>query len=203
MGRLSEEAVMKNAAIVEKLIDALPTAGAGVVRHEKVKAMFEAIGKEFFTAPASSREDFHGCFPGGLCDHSLRVAGTLRTLAETLAPGKFPKEQLIFVGLMHDLGKIGDGERPLYVPNPSDWHRKNGMLYVTNKSLPYMPVCDRTMFLLQKFGIVLTDEEYTAIRISDGPYEKSNEKYGMKEPDLALLLHFSDRWACQQEKQLA
>ena len=165
-----------------------------------MQEMFAEIGDEYFTAPASSREDYHGCFPGGLADHSLRVTKTLIKLADTLAPGKYDQYDLTFLGLVHDLGKVGDGKVSLYVPNPSDWHRKKGMLYETNKELVYMPICDRTIFLLHKFQIPLTQEEYIALRISDGPYEKCNEKYGMKEPDLALLVHFADRWATAQEK---
>jgi hypothetical protein len=157
---------------------------------------------EFYLAPASSREEYHGCYPGGLCDHSLRVAKNLKTLADALKPSFYQKEQLVFLGLLHDLGKVGDVDHPLYLPNPSEWHRKKGMLYETNKSLLYMPTCDRTMYLLQKFGILVEAEEYIALRISDGPYEKSNEKYNMKEPDLAVLLHMADRWACTQEKAL-
>ena len=167
--------------------------------------MFEIIGNEFFSAPASGREEYHGCYPGGLADHSLRVTTTLVRLATTLVSNKFPKEQLLFLGLMHDLGKVGDGVVPYYVPNEGQdnaWKRKKGWLYDTNPDLqPYMPVCDRTMFLLNKFGITVTAEEYVAIRISDGPYEKSNEKYSMKEPDLAVLLHMADRWATAIEKQ--
>lgn len=204
MSRISEEQSLKNTETVEKLIETLPGGDglAGLGRRERVKAMFADVGLEYFTAPASSREDYHGCYPGGLCDHSLRVAKNLVVLAESLAPGKYPREQLIFLGLMHDLGKVGDPPVSLYVPNPSEWHRKKGMLFEINKELTFMPVCDRTMYLLQKFGVSLDAEEYVALRISDGPYEKCNERYAMKEPDLAVLLHMADRWACAQEKRL-
>ncbi len=195
--KLSEEQALKNTEVVGKLVETFPSP-----RKEQVQKMFEDIGGEYFTAPASSREDFHGCYPGGLCDHSLRVARELVKIAAALAPGKYPKEQLVFLGLMHDLGKVGDPPVPLYVPNPSEWHRKKGMLFEINRDLAYMPVCDRSMYLFQKYGIPLSVEEYIAVRISDGPYEKCNEKYAMKEPDLAVLLHFADRYACQQEKTI-
>ena len=197
--RLSEEHVVKNAKTIESLISKFSED-----RCAAVKKMFEKIGDEFYSAPASSREDYHGCFPGGLADHSLRVASTLTKMADVLAPDKYTREQLVFLGLVHDLGKIGDGELPFYVPLEGDqnaWKRKRGELYGINPDLPYMPTCDRTIYVLNRFGISLTAEEYIAVRISDGPYEKSNEKYNMKEPDLAVLLHFADRWATQIEKQ--
>jgi len=195
MEKLSETQILSNIETVTKLIDGFPE-----WRRKPVKKMFEEIGSEYSLAPASSREEFHGCFPGGLCDHSLRVTRNLRKLSQTLAPGLQPDHVLNFLGLMHDLGKIGDGQKPLYIPNPSDWHRNKGMLYETNKEIDFMPICDRTLYLLQKYQIVLSPEEFVALKISDGMYEESNRKYGMKEPDLALLVHWADRWACSQEK---
>lgn len=195
MPKLSDEQVAKNAEIIGKLIKTFPAN-----LRESVEAMFEQIGEEFFLAPASMREDYHGAFPGGLADHSLRVVLQLRKIAEALAPGKYKREDLDFLGLVHDLGKVGMSGKPLYVPNPNEWGRKRGFIYEINKEIPYMPISDRTMYLLQYHGIPLTPDEFLAIRLSDGQYEEGNRRYGMKEPDLALLLHFADRWACALEK---
>jgi hypothetical protein len=192
--KISEEKIVDNENLVRTLVSKMDNG-------KLVAAMLDKL-PEYFLTPASSRTDFHGCYVGGLVDHSLRVSVNLQSIAKTLAPGVYDPKQLVFLGLMHDLGKVGDVGTPMYIDQPSDWHRNKGMLYEINKVLPYMPICDRTMYLLQKFGIPLTNDEYIAIRISDGPYEKANEKYGMKEPDLALLLHFADRWACAQEKRL-
>lgn len=195
MAKLSDDKIAENMARVQNIVS-----GWDGARRKAVAKMFSGpIGEEYFTAPASSREDYHGCFPGGLCDHSLRVVDQMTVLAKVMLPG-LPPEEIEFLGLMHDLGKVGDEGRPLYIPNSSTWHKNKGILYETNHDLAYMPICDRTMYLLQKYGITVNDHEYIALRISDGPYEKSNEKYNMKEPDLALLVHFADRWACQVEK---
>jgi len=197
--KLSEEKIVENENLVKKLVASLQAP-----LNEKVEQMLVYGVPEYFLAPASGKIEFHGCYIGGLVDHSLRVAVNLQTLAKNLAPSVYDPKSLVFLALMHDLGKVGDVGVPMYVDNPSQWHKdKLGQLFEINKQLPYMPICDRTMYLLQKFNISLTNEEYIAIRISDGPYEKANEKYGMKEPDLALLLHFADRWACAQEKRLA
>jgi hypothetical protein len=194
---LTEEKIQENEKLVRALVQKMSPSLV-----EDLNEMLDAL-PEFFLAPASSRMEFHGCYVGGLVDHSLRVATNLQTIAKALAPGVYDPKELVFLGLFHDLGKVGDVGVPMYVPNPSEWHRnKLGQLFEVNKDLPYMPICDRTMYLLQKFNITLTNEEYIAIRISDGPYEKANEKYAMKEPDLAVLLHFADRWACAQEKRL-
>lgn len=198
MSRLSEEQVIANGELVEKLVSKIEDGP----RRQRVQEMLSTeVGSQFFTAPASSREDFHGCFTGGLCAHSLRVTDNLRKISAALCLGKFRNDQLVFVGLFHDLGKVGDGVHPLYVPNPSEYGRKRGFLYEVNKDCPYMPTAERGLWILQHHGVQVTQEEWVAIRLNDGMYADENRSYAMREPDLALLLHFADRWACQQEKE--
>lgn len=193
--RISDDQVLVNAQTVEAMIKTFDDDRRAAMTH-----LFDEIGQEFFAAPASGREEYHNCWPGGLCDHTLRVIKNLTLITAQMGLGRWPREQLRFVGLVHDLGKAGDGDRPYYVPNPNEWSRNRGMLYEVNRELPFMPVVDRTLFVLQKFGVALTDEEYLAIRLSDGLYEETNKRYAMKEPDLALLLHWADRWATAEEK---
>lgn len=172
-------------------------------RRLQLKKMFDeapSILETYFTAPASSREEFHNCFPGGLLDHSLNVTRNLKRLADTLCPHKYTDDVLAFVGLFHDFGKIGDGSFEYYIPNESDWHRKKGMLYETNKDCVQMPTSERGLFVLQNHGVLLTSEEYLAIRLNDGQYDETNKFYKMKEPELALLVHWADMWSTFSEK---
>ena len=37
----------------------------------------------------------------------------------------FTQEELLFAAMHHDLGKLGDGTKPYYLPQDSEWHRKN------------------------------------------------------------------------------
>jgi len=199
MAKLSEEQISKNILTIQKMVITWPKERARLV--SKMLATPSVVGEEFFTAPASVKEEYHNCFPGGLADHSLRVVENLKRIAADLAPGKFNDATLEFVGLFHDLGKVGDGTNPYYVPNPDAWQRTNrGMLYIINRNCAYMPTSERGLFVLQKFGIELTSDEYLAIRLNDGQYDDTNKAYRMKEPDLAILVHFADRWATSQEK---
>ena len=196
MQRLSDEQIIKNKDVVEKLVQSFPSP-----RREAVQKMLSGpLGEEFFTAPASSREDYHSAYPGGLCEHSLRVVKNIRNLARTLCPDRYELSTLDCVALFHDLGKAGDGDEPFYVPNDNEWGRKRGFIYEINKKCVNMPTEERTMYLMQRFNVLLTSEEYLAIRLSDGQYVESNKRYAMVEPDLALLLHWADRWTCSQEK---
>lgn len=191
------EELQAEITIMESLIDIMPEP-----RRAQVKAMMDGpVGLSYVEAPASSRVDYHNCFPGGLLVHSLTVTKTLKRLAKTLCPGVYDDATLAFVGLFHDLGKAGDGEHGYYVPNPSQWHReKLGKLYERNPECIDMPNAELGLYVLQKQGITLSPEEYLAIRLNDGPYSQANEPYLMKEPVLALLVHWADRWSCHLEK---
>jgi hypothetical protein len=200
MTRLNEEKIAENMEIVKRMVSQWPEPRRRLVS----KMLIGQVGEEFFTAPASVREEYHNCFPGGLCDHSLRVVENLKSVEAALCSNertRRPHHLLEFVGLFHDLGKVGDGSHPYYLPNPDEWQRaKRGVIYITNRECAYMPTSERGLFVLQKHGIELSVDEYLAIRLNDGQYDDTNKNYRMKEPDLALLVHFADRWATQQEK---
>lgn len=186
----------KNIELVFKLIDGMPDPRRGLV-----KEMMEGhVGEEYFTCPASSREEFHSAYPGGLCQHSLNLIKNLKKLVDVLSPGKFDVATLAFVGLFHDLGKVGDGVEPYYLPQKSEWHRNKGMLYETNKDCKFAPTSERGLFILQAHGIEVSYDEWAAIRLNDGQYDDTNKSYKMKEPELALLVHWADMWATKQEK---
>jgi hypothetical protein len=193
----NEDQKIKNIELVMKLIDKMPEPRAGLVK----KMMEGWVGEQYFTAPASGREEYHSCYPGGLCQHSLNVVKNLKKICDAMAPGKYDAATISFVGLFHDLGKAGVEGEPLYVPNPSDWHReKVGKLYETNKDCPFMPTSERSLYTLQRHGIVLENDEYLAIRLNDGQYDETNRNYRMKEPELALFLHWADMYSTIQEK---
>lgn len=62
------------------------------------------IENGFFTAPASTK--YHGNYEGGLFDHSIAVADTLRQLSKAnRLKWQHPRSPLV-VGMFHDLCKI-------------------------------------------------------------------------------------------------
>ena len=72
----------------------------------------------------------------------------------------FSKETLIFVALHHDLGKVGNDTDSWYIPNDSQWHIENqGKIYKTNPDMHFMNINDRTIWLLNHYGIKISEEE--------------------------------------------
>lgn len=204
---LSPEELMKNYELHLQIIDTYLSAE----RASKVKAMIEHIGEDYVTAPASSKAWYHGCYPGGYLEHVngvVSVALKLLKLYEKLGGTiNFTQEELVFSALFHDLGKIGNGEKPNYLPQENDWFKKNRQeYYINNPELDFMLVPDRSLYVLQKFGITVSQQEYLAIKLHDGLFDESNKAYYVSfNPDSKLktnivpILHSADYLASKLE----
>lgn len=180
-------------------------------RQEKVLAMLDELGEEMVTAPASGKNWYHGAYPGGYLVHVMKVvkaAIKAKGLFENLGGEiDFTDEELIFSALFHDLGKIGDAGKPNYLPQDSDWHRKNqGSMYKQNPELDFMLIPDRSLYLLQKYGITVTQKEYLAIMLHDGLFEETNKPYFVSyssdsklKTNIVKVLHVADLLAAAAE----
>lgn len=58
---------------------------------------------QYFDAPASSQ--YAGAYPGGLCEHALRVAHELGVLCNAYYPGKYTESDVIKVAFFKDFYK--------------------------------------------------------------------------------------------------
>ena len=168
---------------------------------EAIDNLFSLYGERFFAAPASTKLEFHNCFPGGLAEHSLRVYAILKDLAETYGKEIDP-DSLIVTALLHDLGKMGNETEPFYKRKNSKWHEtKLGLFYEINKDLLYLDHAHLSLYMLQKHNVPLSQEEFQAIITHDGPYIPGYESYKFKTCGLADLLHQADLIATKMEKQ--
>lgn len=179
-------------------------------RATQLREMYEHFKDELVIAPASGKVHFHNAFPGGYLDHILRVTETALKVA-SLYKGmegdiNFTKQELIFAALHHDFGKLGNPEEgPYYVDQDSDWHRKRGERYTQNENLQYMKAPERGLFLLQKYGIQITQNEWLAIKLSDGLYDEGSKSYlinfapyAMK-TNLPYIIHWADHISSRVE----
>jgi hypothetical protein len=199
----SEEKIQENYNKFMEYLQADP-------RWEQLKPLYDVLQDELLIAPASGKVHFHNAFPGGYLDHILRVTDTALKIAG-LYKGmegdiNFTKQELIFAALHHDLGKLGNPEEgPYYVEQDSDWHRKRGELYRQNENIQYMKAPERGLFLLQKYGVQVTQNEWLAIKLSDGIYDEGNKSYlinfapyAMK-TNLPYIIHWADHISSRVE----
>ena len=184
-------------------------------RRERLLKMYHDLESRMMFAPASGRNYYHNCFPGGYVDHVLRVINFAQLQYDLWKSNgayvdNYTREELIFVAMNHDLGKVGDLEKDYYVPNESEWHRKNqGKIYNHNPELQFMSVSDRSLWLLSQFDVKTTMYESLGIRLTDGMYDDSNIQYFksfMPEKQLKFnmpyVVHHADSMAARIEQEI-
>ena len=180
-------------------------------RKEQVLELFNSLEDKMVMAPASGKAHFHNAIPGGYVDHVNRVVESaikhMRLWEEMGATIDFSEEELVFSALMHDLGKIGDGEKEGYIPQTDNWRQnKLNERFLPNPELPFMLIQDRSLYILQKYGIPVSHTEYLAIRLHDGIYDDANKAYFFSHnPDskfrtnIVYILHQADMMAAKVE----
>lgn len=180
-------------------------------RKDKLLDMYKSIEETLVTSPASTRLSHHNAFAGGYVDHVIRVveaALVFEKVWDKFGQSKnYTTEELAFSAINHDLGKLGSNDQPVYIPNQSQWHRENqGLMYNYNPNVTHMRIADRSLFVLHKYGVEVSENEYLAIKLHDGLYEESNKPYYItynKDTELrsniAYILHQADLMASRIE----
>lgn len=146
---------------------------------------------DFFEAPASTR--FHGCYEGGLVEHSIKVYEILSDKIDK-SDLEIESDTIKIVALLHDICKLN-----YYKVEYRNAKNKNGEwekvpYYTVDDTIPYGHG-EKSVMMLSEF-ISLTNEEKYAIRWHMG-FTEPKELYstiGMafKKYPLALLLFESD-----------
>jgi hypothetical protein len=182
-------------------------------RMEKLLHMYSEteLGVELTIAPASGKLHFHSAYVGGYIDHVMNVCknsmGMMKQFKENGGFIDFEVEELLFAALHHDLGKLGDGKNPYYLPQDNDWARKNkSEEFVLNGALHYMDVTHRALWMLNQYGIKYTEKEMIGIMLADGLYNEASKKYYISydekfqlKTELPYLLHWADHMSCRME----
>ncbi len=152
----------------------------GLIRQIKIEGadingLIEFLtNSDFFTAPASTI--YHGNFEGGLCYHSLNVFDALLDLAEKYTPGRYDRNSLLVVGLLHDLSKTNFYEKyimnkKVYLPSGTKQDNQGRFDWFAEEAYKVKNAKERfiggdhatnSMFLISKY-IPLTYEESVAV----------------------------------------
>jgi hypothetical protein len=204
---LEAEQIQKN---YEKHLKIVDTYISGE-RNQQVKDMLSHMESIYVMAPASGKKWYHNAFAGGYVEHVNRVIEysikQMRLYKDMGGTIDFTEEELVFSALFHDLGKIGDGDAPNYIPQNDKWRQdKLSEVYTFNPDLDFMLIPDRSLFILQKFGVKVNQKEFLAIRCHDGVFDKANEAYffsnvesSRQKTSIVSILHSADFLASKVE----
>ena len=121
---------------------------------------------DFFLCPASAT--FHGCYSGGLCDHSLNVYHCLkdylaRERVQELYGLEISPESTAIAALLHDLCKIGcykTGTRNVKNEQTGQWEKVPSFFY--EDPMPYGHG-EKSVYIISGY-MKLTRQEAMAIR---------------------------------------
>lgn len=172
-----------------------------LIKREGADALRKWLyNSDFFIAPASSR--YHSAYPGGLCDHSVKVYRRLRRLVDTCWPDDklVPSDETVaIVALLHDLCKVNfyTVEVRNRKNDKGEWEKYP--FYAIDDSL-CMGHGEGSLYIVSSF-LKLTRDEAAAInwhmgysdsrfKGGDGTVSKAFQMY-----PLALMLHTADSMA--------
>lgn len=164
---------------------------------ETLDKLCEDLKDRIPIAPASTRLDYHGCYPGGLVESSLETARLMNGLRKLYDAENVSTDSIILCGLFHHLGKIGNEHKALYVEETSKWHNDRGMMYQYDKQLIVTPVSVRSLWWLNQYNIKMSEDEISAFHsMADlgASTRDTNALYNVSM--LSLILQQAYRGAC-------
>jgi hypothetical protein len=185
-------------------------------RRDKLTEMysFDELGGRLIVAPASGRDFYHNAYPGGYMEHVVNVykaSFALKVLFERMGGEvDFTDEELAFATIHHDLGKLGDDKFEYFIPETSAWHRDNlGSIFKMNPDIQFMHVPDRALYMLNHYGVDMTQAEWLGIKLSDGAYDETARSYLIQfqrdkamKYSLPYFVHWADHFSTVLEKNV-
>ena len=141
--------------------------------------MVDDIGDKIKIAPYSLNADGGGAYDGALVEIVLnrlcRMGYDLNEKAFGGEKARHPKLQANLRMLMRVLLIQHIAKAEMFIPQTDEWKRKKGWLYDFDESLKSnLKLGERSLYLAQKYGIRLTDEEYEAVRIIDREWDEKH-----------------------------
>ena len=149
---------------------------------------------DFFKAPASTR--YHGCYEGGLAQHSLNVYAQLTNLCKWFEC-EASLESIAIVALFHDLCKVGCYKTEMRWRKDANNRWEQYPTWKFEEDYCFGGHGAKSVYLIQNF-MKLTPEEAAAINAHMGAWDAttySNPTAVYQRNKLAWLLHVADEAA--------
>ena len=138
-------------------------------RKGKEKVLEYLEKSDYFKCPASSK--FHCAYENGLLEHSIRVAEKLIKLTKNNSIKWENENSPIVIGLLHDICKTQFYKIEYRNVKDENGKWKQTPYYAIEDKMPIGVHGDKSVMLIQKLGMELTNEELYCIRYHMGAYE--------------------------------
>jgi hypothetical protein len=175
-------------------------------RAAKLLSFYSDFEDRVKNAPASGKIFYHCAYPGGYLDHVLRVIDTavkfVRFYKHVGGDADFTEQEVIFAAMHHDLGKLGTPDQSFYEVEPDMYWIEQGYTYKVREEEVRMDTYDRTIQLLNSYGIRFTPKEMVGMRMANGCFDEGARMYfnapGPFSPlgcNIGYIVHWAD-WMC-------
>lgn len=164
--------------------------GAGNERSEAIATLLDELGERLAACPSTTKTEF-----GTLIDFNIKTLKACISINKKFKLG-LTNESMTLCCLFRNLGLVGDLENDLFIVEDK-WHQDRGMLFKYNNNMQFMQPYDRTVWLLQHFGVKLTQDEFLAFITSSG----NNDNYKYDENPLAFAIYAGTRFVGFQENE--
>lgn len=141
--------------------------------------MIKELGEKIKLAPYTMQKDWGGAEPGGMIDVTLNILCKIGVeINNTFKNNEGNKINHPFLAvnqemLMRVLLLLNIAKAEMFVENSSEWHKKNlGKMYEFAENKTKLNLGQRSLFLCQKYGIKLEEEEFEAFLSIDDSDEK-------------------------------
>lgn len=139
--------------------------------------MLSEIGEKIKRASYSLEEQYGGAYDGSLIDITLNVLCKIgfkineNVFGRDLNQNNTISDRTMYVNphnLMRVLLLLNIAKADMFIEQQEEWAKRRGKLYQFNDNLStLMKLGARTLFICQKYGIILNEEEFSAITSID------------------------------------
>ena len=150
----------------------------------------EDFGTRLATCPRALESNKGGEY-GDLVKYQMKIAVRAKEISK-ITQEECDSRSAVRVALVHELGKLGDEENELFVSQESQWHRdKLGQNFKYNEMCNKMTVAHRTLYLLQKYEIQLSQDEWITVMTCQGAHFPENAFYANSTSPLSGVINFA------------
>jgi len=170
------------------------------VNDENIEKLLSDHDQRILMSSFSQREKEPFCGIAGLVEYSLELAKAANNICKALNYDLNPIN-IIKCSLLSILGRVGTLNQDRYVECTSDWHKeKLGQYYDWNESCPKYQVNDMTLFILQRYNITLSWDEWEALSLVKDMTSEDNKFYNMHKSRLSLVMQMAHESVMKDER---
>lgn len=170
------------------------------LKNENVDNLINSWDQRIIMGTYSQREKEPFCGIGGLVEYALDLAKKSNEISKALNYN-INKASIVKCSLLSIIGKVGNLTQNRFVDCTSEWHQnKLGQYYDWNEECEKYQTTDMTLFVLQRFNVDLSWEEWQAISLLKDNSSEDNKFYSDYKTHLTLILQMAHEAVIKEEK---